>query len=138
MNLPRNAHIVVLSLTNCKLKSPELLHGWWEKCKVVASSSTVCRLRLLLDPRPCKALRKRVMTDASDRGVSQFRGKGMSAFCCATISIDQASISMELNNRVKDLLARSLNYTAIASEEVCAPSRPPMLSRWHMMSVLVS
>src|SRR6218665_2323431 len=30
-----------MSLTNCKLKSLELLHELWEKCKIAASSATV-------------------------------------------------------------------------------------------------
>src|SRR6218665_2014088 len=30
-----------MSLTNRKLKSLELLHEWWEKCKIAASSATV-------------------------------------------------------------------------------------------------
>jgi len=30
-----------ISFTNRKLKSLELLHEWWEKCKIAASSATV-------------------------------------------------------------------------------------------------
>jgi len=33
MNIGRTVHAAALSLTNRKLKSLELLHEWWEKCK---------------------------------------------------------------------------------------------------------
>jgi len=46
------------------------LHEWWEKFKVAASSSTVCRQCLQLGLRSCKALMKRLMSDVQRRYTS--------------------------------------------------------------------
>lgn len=70
-----------LSLGNRKLTSPQLLREWWEKCKVVGSSSTVRRRCLQFGLRGCKARKKPLMTDVQRRKRIQWARRSASWSC---------------------------------------------------------
>ena len=75
MNIARTVHIAACIWPTEELKSRELLHEWWEKCKVASSSSTVRRRSLQFGLWSCNALMKWLMMTNVQRRYTRWNCK---------------------------------------------------------------
>ena len=84
VNFTPRPHTSRISLANHKLTSPQLLREWWEKCKVVGSSSTLRCQCLQFGQRGCKVhvRKKSLMTDVLRRKRIQYASWQYASWNC--------------------------------------------------------